>query len=62
MSKIKQQQYQELLGKDQLNMERDEGKVFLHFRESGPTRSCIHTSVGHRDNRTNPSVKMFYSG
>ncbi|KAJ3600118.1 hypothetical protein NHX12_034068 [Muraenolepis orangiensis] len=33
VSKIKQQQYQELLGKDQLNMERDEGKVFLHFDE-----------------------------
>ncbi|KAG7267152.1 hypothetical protein CRUP_031863, partial [Coryphaenoides rupestris] len=33
VSKIKQQQYQDLLGKDQLNMERDEGKVFLHFTE-----------------------------
>ncbi|KAK0137918.1 Phosphatidylinositol 3,4,5-trisphosphate 5-phosphatase 1 [Merluccius polli] len=33
VSKIKQQQYQELLGKDQLTMERDEGKVFLHFDE-----------------------------
>uniref|UniRef100_A0A3B4B2S6 phosphatidylinositol-3,4,5-trisphosphate 5-phosphatase n=1 Tax=Periophthalmus magnuspinnatus TaxID=409849 RepID=A0A3B4B2S6_9GOBI len=33
VSKIKQQQYQELLGKDQLNMERSDGKVFLHFDE-----------------------------
>ncbi|CAL1593254.1 unnamed protein product [Knipowitschia caucasica] len=33
VTKIKQQQYQELLGKDQLNMERSEGKVFLHFDE-----------------------------
>lgn len=31
--KIKQQQYQELLSKDQLNMERSEEKVFLHFDE-----------------------------
>ncbi|CAL8344474.1 phosphatidylinositol 3,4,5-trisphosphate 5-phosphatase 1 isoform X3 [Gadus morhua] len=37
VSKIKQQQYQELLGKDQLNMERDEGKVFLHFQEEEVT-------------------------
>lgn len=33
VTKIKQQQYQELLSKDQLNMERSEGKVFLHFDE-----------------------------
>ncbi|XP_071343252.1 phosphatidylinositol 3,4,5-trisphosphate 5-phosphatase 1 [Trachinotus anak] len=33
VTKIKQQQYQELLSKDQLTMERDEGKVFLHFDE-----------------------------
>ncbi|XP_034036568.1 phosphatidylinositol 3,4,5-trisphosphate 5-phosphatase 1 isoform X2 [Thalassophryne amazonica] len=33
VTKIKQQQYQELLSKDQLNMERNEGKVFLHFDE-----------------------------
>ncbi|KAJ0065255.1 hypothetical protein NL108_006605 [Boleophthalmus pectinirostris] len=33
VSKIKQQQYQELLRKDQLNMEKSEGKVFLHFDE-----------------------------
>ncbi|XP_030584033.1 phosphatidylinositol 3,4,5-trisphosphate 5-phosphatase 1 [Archocentrus centrarchus] len=33
VSKIKQQQYQELLSKDQLSMERNEGKVFLHFDE-----------------------------
>ncbi|KAM9385055.1 phosphatidylinositol 3,4,5-trisphosphate 5-phosphatase 1 [Pholidichthys leucotaenia] len=33
VTKIKQQQYQELLSKDQLNMERNEGKVFLHFEE-----------------------------
>lgn len=33
MTKIKQQQYQELLSKDQLNMERNDGKVFLHFGE-----------------------------
>ncbi|CAL8309967.1 unnamed protein product [Lota lota] len=37
VSKIKQQQYQELLVKDQLNMERDEGKVFLHFDEEDIT-------------------------
>ncbi|XP_047231890.1 phosphatidylinositol 3,4,5-trisphosphate 5-phosphatase 1 isoform X2 [Girardinichthys multiradiatus] len=33
VTKIKQQQYQELLSKDQLNMERNDGKVFLHFEE-----------------------------
>ncbi|KAK2835959.1 hypothetical protein Q5P01_016443 [Channa striata] len=33
VTKIKQQQYQELLRKDQLSMERNEGKVFLHFDE-----------------------------
>ncbi|XP_022615006.1 phosphatidylinositol 3,4,5-trisphosphate 5-phosphatase 1 [Seriola dumerili] len=33
VTKIKQQQYQELLCKDQLSMERDDGKVFLHFDE-----------------------------
>ncbi|XP_035509815.1 phosphatidylinositol 3,4,5-trisphosphate 5-phosphatase 1 isoform X1 [Morone saxatilis] len=33
VTKIKQQQYQELLGKDQLSMERNDGKVFLHFDE-----------------------------
>ncbi|KAM3838183.1 phosphatidylinositol 3,4,5-trisphosphate 5-phosphatase 1-like [Diretmus argenteus] len=33
VTKIKQQQYQELLSKDQLNTEKDEGKVFLHFDE-----------------------------
>ncbi|KAM4629226.1 phosphatidylinositol 3,4,5-trisphosphate 5-phosphatase 1 isoform 2-T2 [Polymixia lowei] len=37
VTKIKQQQYQELLIKDQLNMERDEGKVFLHFDEEDIT-------------------------
>lgn len=31
VTKIKQQQYQELLSKDQLSMERSDGKVFLHF-------------------------------
>lgn len=34
VTKIKQQQYQELLSKDQLNMERNDGKVFLHFGEA----------------------------
>uniref|UniRef100_A0A7N6BEZ7 phosphatidylinositol-3,4,5-trisphosphate 5-phosphatase n=1 Tax=Anabas testudineus TaxID=64144 RepID=A0A7N6BEZ7_ANATE len=33
VAKIKQQQYQELLSKDQLTMERNDGKVFLHFDE-----------------------------
>uniref|UniRef100_A0A3P8UV22 phosphatidylinositol-3,4,5-trisphosphate 5-phosphatase n=1 Tax=Cynoglossus semilaevis TaxID=244447 RepID=A0A3P8UV22_CYNSE len=33
VSKIKQQQYQELLIKDQLNIERKDRKVFLHFDE-----------------------------
>ncbi|KAK7889047.1 hypothetical protein WMY93_024607 [Mugilogobius chulae] len=33
VTKIKQQQYQELLSKDQLNMEMSEEKVFLHFEE-----------------------------
>ncbi|XP_076009366.1 phosphatidylinositol 3,4,5-trisphosphate 5-phosphatase 1 [Genypterus blacodes] len=33
VTKIKQQQYQELLNKDQLNIERNEEKVFLHFDE-----------------------------
>ncbi|MEQ2221813.1 hypothetical protein ILYODFUR_019487 [Ilyodon furcidens] len=33
VTKIKQQQYQELLSKDQLSMERNDGKVFLHFEE-----------------------------
>ncbi|XP_044054159.1 phosphatidylinositol 3,4,5-trisphosphate 5-phosphatase 1 isoform X2 [Siniperca chuatsi] len=33
VTKIKQQQYQELLSKDQLIMERNDGKVFLHFDE-----------------------------
>nr|XP_019936033.1 PREDICTED: phosphatidylinositol 3,4,5-trisphosphate 5-phosphatase 1 [Paralichthys olivaceus] len=33
VSKIKQQQYQELLCKDQLSIERNDGKVFLHFDE-----------------------------
>ncbi|XP_053178161.1 phosphatidylinositol 3,4,5-trisphosphate 5-phosphatase 1 isoform X1 [Scomber japonicus] len=37
VTKIKQQQYQELLGKDQLNMERNDGKVFLHFDEEDIT-------------------------
>ncbi|XP_062852571.1 phosphatidylinositol 3,4,5-trisphosphate 5-phosphatase 1 [Trichomycterus rosablanca] len=31
--KIKQQQYQELLGRDQLNMERKDKKVFLYYEE-----------------------------
>ncbi|XP_061680806.1 phosphatidylinositol 3,4,5-trisphosphate 5-phosphatase 1 [Syngnathoides biaculeatus] len=33
LSKIKQQQYQELLCRDQLNMEINEDRVFLHFAE-----------------------------
>ncbi|CAJ1059817.1 phosphatidylinositol 3%2C4,5-trisphosphate 5-phosphatase 1 [Xyrichtys novacula] len=33
VTKIKQQQYQELLSRDQLSMERNDGKVFLHFDE-----------------------------
>ncbi|XP_028259606.1 phosphatidylinositol 3,4,5-trisphosphate 5-phosphatase 1 [Parambassis ranga] len=33
VTKIKQQQYQELLSKDQLSMERNDEKVFLHFDE-----------------------------
>lgn len=33
VAKIKQQQYQELLSKDQLSMERNDEKVFLHFDE-----------------------------
>jgi len=33
VTKIKQQQYQELLSKDQLNIEMNDGKVFLHFGE-----------------------------
>ncbi|XP_077572999.1 phosphatidylinositol 3,4,5-trisphosphate 5-phosphatase 1 [Stigmatopora nigra] len=33
VSKIKQQQYQELLSRDQLNMEINDDKVFLHFAE-----------------------------
>uniref|UniRef100_A0A8D3DLM9 phosphatidylinositol-3,4,5-trisphosphate 5-phosphatase n=1 Tax=Scophthalmus maximus TaxID=52904 RepID=A0A8D3DLM9_SCOMX len=33
VTKIKQQQYQELLCKDQLSMERNDGKIFLHFDE-----------------------------
>ncbi|KAM8890409.1 phosphatidylinositol 3,4,5-trisphosphate 5-phosphatase 1 isoform 2-T2 [Synchiropus picturatus] len=33
VSKIKQQQYQDLLVKDQLSIERQEGKVFVHFSE-----------------------------
>uniref|UniRef100_A0A3P9JHT3 phosphatidylinositol-3,4,5-trisphosphate 5-phosphatase n=1 Tax=Oryzias latipes TaxID=8090 RepID=A0A3P9JHT3_ORYLA len=33
VARIKQQQYQELLSKDQLNMERNDEKVFLHFDE-----------------------------
>ncbi|KAG7513453.1 phosphatidylinositol 3,4,5-trisphosphate 5-phosphatase 1 [Solea senegalensis] len=33
VTKIKQQQYQELLCKDQLSTERNDGKVFLHFDE-----------------------------
>uniref|UniRef100_A0A668A7I7 phosphatidylinositol-3,4,5-trisphosphate 5-phosphatase n=1 Tax=Myripristis murdjan TaxID=586833 RepID=A0A668A7I7_9TELE len=37
VTKIKQQQYRELLCKDQLNMERDEGRVFLHFDEEDIT-------------------------
>lgn len=32
--KIKQQQYQELLCRDQLTMERADGKVFLYYGES----------------------------
>ncbi|XP_041913737.1 phosphatidylinositol 3,4,5-trisphosphate 5-phosphatase 1 [Alosa sapidissima] len=33
VAKIKQQQYQELLRSDQLTMERNEAKVFLHYEE-----------------------------
>ncbi|KAG8003514.1 Phosphatidylinositol 3 [Nibea albiflora] len=33
VTKIKQQQYHELLSKDQLSMEMNDGKVFLHFDE-----------------------------
>ncbi|XP_068136794.1 phosphatidylinositol 3,4,5-trisphosphate 5-phosphatase 1 isoform X2 [Hyperolius riggenbachi] len=33
VQKIKQQQYQELLTSDQLNMERKDSQVFLHFQE-----------------------------
>ncbi|XP_030072015.1 phosphatidylinositol 3,4,5-trisphosphate 5-phosphatase 1 [Microcaecilia unicolor] len=33
IQKIRQQQYQELFGSDQLNIERKENKVFLHFEE-----------------------------
>ncbi|XP_053709479.1 phosphatidylinositol 3,4,5-trisphosphate 5-phosphatase 1 isoform X2 [Synchiropus splendidus] len=33
VSKIKQQQYQDLLVKDQLSIERQEGRVFVHFSE-----------------------------
>ncbi|XP_029938564.1 phosphatidylinositol 3,4,5-trisphosphate 5-phosphatase 1 [Salarias fasciatus] len=33
VTKINKQQYQELLGRDQLTMERNEEKVFLHFDE-----------------------------
>uniref|UniRef100_A0A6Q2ZMF0 phosphatidylinositol-3,4,5-trisphosphate 5-phosphatase n=1 Tax=Esox lucius TaxID=8010 RepID=A0A6Q2ZMF0_ESOLU len=37
VTKIKQQQYQELLCRDQLTMERGEGKVFLHYDEEDIT-------------------------
>jgi len=33
--KIKQQQYQELLARDQLTIEREERKVFLEYGENG---------------------------
>ena len=45
VTKIKQQQYQELLNKDQLNMERNDGKVFLHFGELWKTQ--INTDISH---------------
>lgn len=46
VSKIKQQQYQELLTKDQLSMERKESKVFLHFGELWwiLISTCRHTA------------------
>lgn len=44
VTKIRQQQYQELLSKDQLNMERNDGKVFLHFGEAHRTD---HTTDFH---------------
>ncbi|XP_068175791.1 phosphatidylinositol 3,4,5-trisphosphate 5-phosphatase 1 isoform X2 [Antennarius striatus] len=37
VTKIKQQQYHELLSKDQLSLERNEEKVFLHFDEEDIT-------------------------
>lgn len=46
VTKVKQQQYQDLLGKDQLSVERNDGKVFLHFGEP-TTRSsglCLAAS------------------
>lgn len=33
VTKIKQQQYHDLLSRDQLGMERNDGRVFLHFGE-----------------------------
>uniref|UniRef100_A0A3P9PRC6 phosphatidylinositol-3,4,5-trisphosphate 5-phosphatase n=1 Tax=Poecilia reticulata TaxID=8081 RepID=A0A3P9PRC6_POERE len=33
VTKIKQQQYHDLLSRDQLGMERNDGRVFLHFEE-----------------------------
>ncbi|KAG2462698.1 SHIP1 phosphatase, partial [Polypterus senegalus] len=37
IAKIRQQQYSELLCRDQLTIERNEGKVFLHFEEEDIT-------------------------
>lgn len=34
VTKIKQQQYNDLLSKDQLNVARNDGRVFLHFGEA----------------------------
>ncbi|CAG05651.1 unnamed protein product, partial [Tetraodon nigroviridis] len=45
VTKIKQQQFHELLGKDQLSLEKNEGKVFLHFGCTTDITTSDHSPV-----------------
>ena len=49
VAKIKQQQYQELLRSDQLTMERNEQRVFLHYGEKDDRET--HTEKEKRERK-----------
>ena len=59
MTKIKQQQYQELLCRDQLTIEKGEEKVFLHY---GKTWPLAKSYISYKINRDRVSTHLQYVG